>query len=104
VSLERLHGVAIVSGHEHHRRHRIGADSLQHVQTAQSAQLDVQEEHVGGMCQDRLDCRRAVSALRHDIGIGQARELLPQRQPARGLVIDQNDPHLSSTPGTGAQP
>jgi hypothetical protein len=76
VHFEGLDGIAIVRGHEDHRRHVLGADGTQHTEAVQLGHLHVQEHQVGPPFADQAHGLGAIARFGH----GSDRGLLLQQE------------------------
>ncbi len=69
VELERLQRVALVGGHENHRRRLLERHEVaRHFQAADTRHLDVQQKDLGAACRHGLERLQAVARLAHDFG------------------------------------
>ena len=99
VDLKGLDRVLVEGGHEDHGL--VSPQELENLEAADLRHLDVQEEEVGPQLVDRLDRLEAVAALRHDLHLLLATEVLPQDRPGRLLVV--HDDHAERTRRAGSR-
>src|SRR6266480_493877 len=85
---ERLDGVLVVGGDEHHHRQRLLRQVRQHFEPRHAGHLDIQEHQVRLVLLDGRERLTAAGALREDLEIG--RRAQAQLDPAarQPLVID----------------
>ena len=75
---------------EHHSRHRLDTDLLDHAKPIELGHLDVEEYDVGPVLPDAFDCLVSVHTLRYDPHALVLGERYPERVARELLVIDDD--------------
>ncbi len=75
--------VYAVTNHDRH----LAPEQLLDLEPREAGHLDVEQEEGGARLLDRPDGFETVRALGDDFDVGERRQVLPQQQPRRRLVI-----------------
>src|SRR5438105_3074321 len=90
--LERLDGVLVVGGDEHHHRQRLLRQVRQHLETRHTGHLDVEEHEVRLVLLDGREGLAASRALRDDLEIGRVAQAQLDPAARQPLVVDDQGP------------
>src|SRR5436853_246370 len=90
--LERLDGVLVVGGDEHHHRQRLLRQVRQHLETRHTGHLDVEEHEVRLVLLDGREGLAASRALRDDLEIGRVAQAQLDPAARQPLVLDDEGP------------